>query len=422
MSGPAAPNDPRSPRMVTLPVGLVLQDGHGLRLEGLSTGLNEHGLAGRFQVVSGELPATIAGHAVRILIDLPRETPFGSIEGELIRAEGSWVPGFTHFVALRFTRIAPEDIAFLKQFIRWREARYFRPAKPPRTWYLFANGERKQYGPLTTEEVTSALKQGTFSEKDLIWSVEQGGWVKFSEEAFLENAAAHRRDRATAVLGIALACVLAVGGFVGYDQGWLDFGSGAAAYREGNELLRTGQLHLALQKFNDVVRVHEGSRWSARAQERLQETHRRLRIQQELQLADERYRLLKELPTDKQSHPLVLNNLGDCLYRKGDYGGALDLFMQSLTKNPESRRIHYNIGTAYLRLGNLETALSHFAKARPEMENVPDLYLNVGIAQVALNRRAEAMDSFDRAVRLDPENQDLRRAIARVLEHSGGGA
>ncbi len=413
------PHDPRRQRMVTLQVALVLQDGRGLRLEGYSTGLNEHGLAGRFNVVGGDIEAAVAGHPMRVLLDLPKEKPFGSIEAEILRVESSWVPGYRYFVALRFTRISPEDISFLRQFVHWREDRYFRPAKPPRTWYLFSSGERKQYGPLTTEEVMGSLKQGIFSDRDMIWSVEQGGWVKFSEETFLENAAETRRERSVLVLAALLAIVLLGGGLVGYQQGWLDFGGGGSSYREGVRLLREGQLHLAMQKFNDVVRFYEGTRWAERAGAQLQETHRRARRQEELQLADERLKLLKELPTDKQTHPLVLNNLGDCRFRRGEYQEALDLFLQALAKNPESKRVHYNIGTTYLRLGNYETALSHFAKVGDELSNVPALHLNIGIANLAQGRRAEALDSFDRAVRLDPEDQEIRTTIARALQVAG---
>jgi tetratricopeptide (TPR) repeat protein len=407
--------DPRSRRMVTMQVGFEIE-GAGLRFEGHSTGLNENGIAGRLNLVEGELPENLANWPVRIRLDLPREEAFKVIEGHVIRAEASWVPGYKYFVAVAFDTVDAGDIAYLKKFVQWRETRYFQDVRPPRTWYLFSNREQKQYGPLTTEEVLVVLRKGTFSSADLIWSHDKGEWVPFSADAILVRAAQDRSDRLVRRMAAALLVITLGGGVLGYTQGWLDYGSAARGFREGNALFREGNLHLATQRFSDVIRYHPTSRWAELSDNGLRYLRREMKRIQDRQVAAERLTQLKLIPEEKLGHPLILNNFGDCHFQLGDYPKALDYFTQALAKDPESRRIRFNIGTTYLRMGNPDAALSHFERISTELTNRPELHLNVGMAHLAKREHEKAMAAFDHAVRLDPEDQELKQTIAFALE------
>ncbi|RMH56301.1 MAG: hypothetical protein D6679_09435 [Candidatus Hydrogenedentota bacterium] len=177
-----APRDKRARRLVTMQVSFGLRTEQDTIFEGESTGLNEHGLAGRVNLVSGRLPSNLAGKRVSVRLDLPKETGFRRIEGEVLRFTTSWVPGYRYFLAVKFDRISREDVEYLKRFISWQEGRYFEEEKPPRQWYVHRTVENSTYGPLTAKEVESAVRAGALTEQDWIWSPFDGEWIPFTKE------------------------------------------------------------------------------------------------------------------------------------------------------------------------------------------------------------------------------------------------
>ncbi len=64
---------------------------------------------------------------------------------------------------------------------------------------------------------------------------------------------------------------------------------------------------------------------------------------------------------------------GNSLYQAGDYEGALDAYLGLYEDGLESGELHYNIGNAYFRLGEVGRAILFFERARialPRDENV----------------------------------------------------
>ncbi len=64
---------------------------------------------------------------------------------------------------------------------------------------------------------------------------------------------------------------------------------------------------------------------------------------------------------------------GNSLYQAGDYEGALDAYLGLYEDGLESGELHYNIGNAYFRLGELGRAILFFERARiglPRDDNV----------------------------------------------------
>jgi len=408
--------DQRNRRLVTMQVPIKISGAENLLFDGYTTGLNEKGMAGRLNLVSGKFPSRLEGTTVQVTLDLPKERPFDAIEGKILRSEPSWTPGYKYFIAIRFSSISTDDIEYLKNFIQWREHRYYMQERPARSWYLFANKEHRQYGPLTTSEVMDSIRQKAVSNEDLIWSAERGEWVRFSEKAFVEIATVPRRKSWLAFAAGLMISVLIGGGILGYRDGWLDFTSAANGYRDGCRLLRENNLHLAMQRFGEVVRSSDGHAWAALSADALVVAHRKLKLDQSRTAAREKLGLLNKISLDKQDNALVLNDYGDCYYRLDEPEKALDYFLKALEKLPDRRRLHFNIGTTYLRMGNFQSALAHFEKVGEQLKNNPDLFINMGLAQIALGKRREAMENFDKAVFLSPEDAEIREVIAHALE------
>lgn len=125
----------------------------------------------------------------------------------------------------------------------------------------------------------------------------------------------------------------------------------------------------------------------------------------------------------------VQEEKGNRAHRKMEYADAVSRYRQALPKGG-TPRLHYNLGTSLLRLGESEEARGELAEALQAQD--PDLRLrafyNLGNAYAAdatddaqATERARAtVDAYRRALQLDPGNQDakwnLELALRRLEE------
>jgi len=97
------------------------------------------------------------------------------------------------------------------------------------------------------------------------------------------------------------------------------------------------------------------------------------------------------------------------------------LWADALRKGPQMPRSHIYVGDGQQRAGRYEEALRHYALARtvnPSALNGMDLlvsYNNQGAAYLALGRRTEAVDSYRRALAIDPTYERSRQALDALV-------
>ena len=72
---------------------------------------------------------------------------------------------------------------------------------------------------------------------------------------------------------------------------------------------------------------------------------------------------------------------GNRRYREGDYAGAVELYGRILESGVESGELHYNLGNAWFRLGELGPAILHYERARRIMPRDDDLGTNLELAR-----------------------------------------
>ena len=58
-----------------------------------------------------------------------------------------------------------------------------------------------------------------------------------------------------------------------------------------------------------------------------------------------------------------MDTLGFAYYKKGLYGNAVSEFNDSLKKIPDNPIVHYHLGLAYNKKGNIELARKEIARA-----------------------------------------------------------
>lgn len=451
--------DRRRPRLVTMQVAVRLELPGGLAFEGHTTGLNENGVGARVNLVDGELTAPIGGTEARILLDLPEKESQAPPLGRVLRLEGSWVPGFQYFVTLQFVGISPEFVIYLRRFIRWREEEYFTQKKPPRHWYLFSSSLQQQFGPLTTQEVRLALSRGEHSGVDLMWMPDEGQWTPFEHDKFMKIAAAFdrldaeeniapkeeeppsegeraadaasepsrlgaqvasagRRKIAIAAMLLLLAAAGAVGAYRTSGFGLMDLDA-AKLYKEAVRLRREGNYYLASDKFKEIVQDHAASAWAAKSKAQLEICLDEVRVAEDRKKAERQLQLLQKIPVEKQRHPYVLNNFGDCYFRMGDFVRAREYFLRALEADKTDDKGRYNLATTYLRLGDYEVAEKTFEEVGGRIAEQPEYFINRGLAALARGKRPDALQLFDQALRLDPQNQALKARIDAIAALGG---
>ncbi|MYN65180.1 MAG: tetratricopeptide repeat protein [Acidobacteria bacterium] len=72
---------------------------------------------------------------------------------------------------------------------------------------------------------------------------------------------------------------------------------------------------------------------------------------------------------------------GNRLYQEGDFAGAVALYERILETGVESGELHYNLGNAWFRLGEMGPAVLHYERARRMMPRDDDLRANLELAR-----------------------------------------
>ncbi len=101
-------------------------------------------------------------------------------------------------------------------------------------------------------------------------------------------------------------------------------------------------------------------------------------------------------------------------YRAGDFGTALELFLEARAQGPESDTLLFNLGLTYYRLGNYTAARQTFLalRQRPSMTAVAEYHLGLVAAQVGQMDRATAHLRAAAA----GDSVELRRLARTALE------
>ena len=120
-------------------------------------------------------------------------------------------------------------------------------------------------------------------------------------------------------------------------------------------------------------------------------------------------------PPDASAGPL---QEGFDAYQQGNYDQALKLFIDGQLQQPDRPEVLYNLGNAYYKTGDFESAHDHFAQAltnAPE-ELKPRLLYNMGNSAFRQGQLQEAIQSYEAALQLAPDDRQARDNLAFVKQ------
>ena len=125
--------------------------------------------------------------------------------------------------------------------------------------------------------------------------------------------------------------------------------------------------------------------------------------------------LLLQNPKDAE----ILNLYGLCLNSMGDFDSAISVFSTAISVLPYNGEFFQNRGIALACIGDLDNALLDFKKAADV--SPLNIFLLTKVAEISLllNKFHSARDYFSKALRIDPQNNEIKIGLANTLNQLG---
>lgn len=176
---------------------------------------------------------------------------------------------------------------------------------------------------------------------------------------------------------------------------------------EGNLLTQAGKFREALALFEEALKHHPNQ------QDLL---YQKALVLDRLDRVDEALALMKRLVERAPKDPTFLNAYGYTLVDRTDrYREGLEYIRKALALAPDDPAIMDSMGWARYRLGDLEAAERWLRKALEKLYD-GEIAAHLGIVLWERGHREEARAVWRKALRKDPNNPVLRRAVRRYLK------
>jgi tetratricopeptide (TPR) repeat protein len=109
---------------------------------------------------------------------------------------------------------------------------------------------------------------------------------------------------------------------------------------------------------------------------------------------------------------------GNKLYKEGKYDKALPEYEKAVTQNPRNPVTHYNLGNAQFRKEDFAGSEKNFEQA-VTIATTNDLkqrsLYNKGVSLTRQKKLQESIDTYKKALRLNPQDQDNRFNLEKAL-------
>ena len=126
----------------------------------------------------------------------------------------------------------------------------------------------------------------------------------------------------------------------------------------------------------------------------------------------------------KPDYPEANFALGTVMQQQGNFAGAIAALRQALVYAPKAPEIHNALGNALRQTGEIESARVEFQEAArlnkiKSNQQAAMFATNTGLAKLKEGKLDDAIDSFQRAVELDPTNAQAYYNLAKALQKKG---
>ena len=131
-------------------------------------------------------------------------------------------------------------------------------------------------------------------------------------------------------------------------------------------------------------------------------------------------RELREVLVRDPGYASALYNLARALEAQGDAEPAIALFLEYLKEHREDAQAHVHLSNLYIGERRYEDALQQLRQAARLKPDDADIATNLGSALAIQGHLDEAIMTYERALKLDPNHKtaraNLERARARLAK------
>lgn len=114
----------------------------------------------------------------------------------------------------------------------------------------------------------------------------------------------------------------------------------------------------------------------------------------------------------------ILNALGWTLYQNDENEAAVEEYRRALRADPSQPKTHNNLALVLIDLGRIDEAAEHYKKSI-EIEPKADILADYGALMAYRNHYEEALESYHKALELDPGYAAAHRNMAVALTTRG---
>jgi tetratricopeptide (TPR) repeat protein len=174
----------------------------------------------------------------------------------------------------------------------------------------------------------------------------------------------------------------------------------------GNEYSKAGRFDLAVKNYSDTLKVKPDY---AEAEDNLGLALLKLNRPEE-----SKAHFLRSIRLDSsiwEAH----NNLGTIYGNEGNMSEAAKHFEAALKINPRNTEIHNNLGLVYGTLNRREDALRHFDFALQDSQIRHYVHTNIGNYFMQEGNDENALFHFRKALQIDPNHEDARKKMEKIL-------
>lgn len=107
-----------------------------------------------------------------------------------------------------------------------------------------------------------------------------------------------------------------------------------------------------------------------------------------------------------------LKNEGNRLMKEEKYHEALNMYSKAISQDATNPVFYCNRAAAYSRLGDCQSAADDCHMSLRYDPNYSKAYGRLGLAYSKMNKHEQALDAYQNALRLEPENQDYKNNMS----------